>query len=68
IRLRGGRYKRDCYHHLSPHAVARLHARRHNLGTVYISNETIDKNIDFTKEDLSYICKQAFKVEKSKTT
>ena len=38
------------------------------LGTVYISNETIDKIIDFTKEDLTYICKQAFKVEKSKTT
>ena len=26
------RYKRDCNHPLSPHAVARLHARRHNLG------------------------------------
>ena len=38
------------------------------LGTVYISNETIDKIIDFTKEDLTYICKQAFKVEKSKLT
>ena len=38
------------------------------LGTVYISNETIDEIIDFTKEDLTYICKQAFKPEKSKTT
>ena len=34
------------------------------LGTVYISNKTIDKIIDFTKEDLTYICKQAFKVKK----
>ena len=38
------------------------------LGTVYISNETADEIIDFTKEDLTYICKQAFKPEKSKTT
>ena len=37
-------------------------------GTVYISNETADEIIDFTKEDLTYICKQVFKVEKSKTT
>ena len=38
------------------------------LGTVYISNETIDEIIDFTKEDLAYICKQAFKLAKSKMT
>ena len=30
-------------------------------GTVYISNETINEIIDFTKEDLTYICKQVFK-------
>ena len=30
-------------------------------GTVYISNETINEIIDFTKEDLAYICKQVFK-------
>ncbi|MFM7989712.1 MAG: hypothetical protein ACKPKO_61405, partial [Candidatus Fonsibacter sp.] len=38
------------------------------LGTVFISNETIDNIIDFTKEDLTYICKQAFQVENSKAT
>ena len=30
-------------------------------GTVYISNETINEIIDFTKEDLTYICKQVLK-------
>ena len=30
-------------------------------GTVYISNETINEIIDFTKEDLAYIRKQVFK-------
>jgi hypothetical protein len=30
-------------------------------GTVYISNETSNEIIDFTNEDLAYICKQVFK-------
>ena len=30
-------------------------------GTVYISNETINEIIDFTNEDLAYICKHVFK-------
>ena len=30
-------------------------------GTVYIGNETATEIIDFTKEDLAYICKQVFK-------
>ena len=30
-------------------------------GTVYISNETINEIIDFTMEDLTYICKQVLK-------
>ena len=30
-------------------------------GTVYIGNETADEVIDFTKEDLTYICKQVLK-------
>ena len=38
------------------------------LGTVYISNETVDNIVYFTKEDLTYICKQAFKPQDSKTT
>ena len=38
------------------------------LGTVYISNETTNYIIDFTKEDLTYSCKQAFKPQDSKTT
>ena len=32
-------------------------------GTVYISNETINEIIDFTNEDLAYICKQVFKTQ-----
>ena len=32
-------------------------------GTVYISNETINEIIDFTKEDLTYICKQVLKTQ-----
>ena len=35
------------------------------FGTVYIANETADKIIDFTKADLTYICKQVFKTQKS---
>ena len=31
------------------------------FGTVYIGNETATEIIDFTKEDLTYICKQVFK-------
>ena len=31
------------------------------FGTVYIGNETATEIIDFTKEDLAYICKQVFK-------
>ncbi|MFM7983931.1 MAG: hypothetical protein ACKPKO_31865 [Candidatus Fonsibacter sp.] len=38
------------------------------LGMVYISNETIDDIIDFTKEDLTYMCKHAFKPQNPKTT
>ena len=30
-------------------------------GTVYIGNENANKVIDFTKEDLTYICKQVLK-------
>ena len=30
------------------------------FGTVYIGNETATEIIDFTKEDLAYICKQVF--------
>ena len=30
-------------------------------GTVYIGNENADEVIDFTKEDLTYICKQVLK-------
>ena len=30
-------------------------------GAVYISNETINKIIDFTNEDLAYMCKHVFK-------
>ncbi|MFM7983300.1 MAG: hypothetical protein ACKPKO_28660 [Candidatus Fonsibacter sp.] len=36
--------------------------------TVYISNETTDEIIYFTKEDLTYICKQACNPQDSKTT
>ena len=35
-------------------------------GTVYIGNENADKVIDFTKEDLAYICKQVLKTPNSK--
>ena len=38
------------------------------FGTVYIANETVDKIIDFTKADLTYICRQVFKTQHSKTT
>ena len=31
------------------------------FGTVYIGNETTTEIIDFTREDLAYICKQVFK-------
>ena len=37
-------------------------------GTVYIGNENADKVIDFTKEDLTYICKQVFKPDIPKIT
>ncbi|MFM7978785.1 MAG: hypothetical protein ACKPKO_05665 [Candidatus Fonsibacter sp.] len=33
---------------------------------VYISNEAVDEIINFTKEDLTYICKQAFTLENPK--
>ena len=39
-----------------------------NYGTVYIGNETADEVIDFTTEDLTYICKQIFKTQIPKTT
>ena len=37
-------------------------------GTVYIGNENADKVIDFTKEDLTYICKQMIKPQIPKIT
>ena len=39
-----------------------------DLGTIYISNETADNIIDFTKDDLTCMCNQAFKPQDSKTT
>ncbi|MFM7977768.1 MAG: hypothetical protein ACKPKO_00490, partial [Candidatus Fonsibacter sp.] len=58
IRLRGGRHMRskDCM----PDNII--------FGTVYIGNENADEIIDFTKADLTYICKQVFNPQKSKTT
>ena len=37
-------------------------------GTVYIGNENADEIINFTKADLTYICKQAVNPNKSETT
>ena len=37
-------------------------------GAVYIGNENANKVIDFTKEDLTYICKQVGKPKNSKMT
>ncbi|MFM7981657.1 MAG: hypothetical protein ACKPKO_20300, partial [Candidatus Fonsibacter sp.] len=38
------------------------------FGTVYISSETIDNIINFTHEDLAYICNQAIYPQDSETT